>query len=123
MSRFEPTPEQQEQWELQQIKQGNSRLFARPIGSVMRKLLAEKGYAAVQASQELADAWPQAAGESLARFTRPGKLSRGVLLVEVANSLVLQEIHFEKSRILKALQTALPAHKFNDLRFRVVTNW
>jgi len=123
MASSEPTPEQQEQWELQQIKQSNSRLFARPIGSVMRKLLAEKGYAAVQASQELAEAWPHAVGESLAKYTRPGKLARGVLSVEVANSLVLQEIHFEKNRVLKALQVALPAHKLSDLRFRVVTNW
>ncbi|MGN6135152.1 MAG: DUF721 domain-containing protein [Aureliella sp.] len=122
MTLREPTPEEREQWDLAQIKQGRSRLFARPIGSVMRKLLSEKDYAAAQSAQDLTDAWTRIVGQPLASSTRPGKIAKGVLLVEVANSLALQEIHFEKSRILKALQTELPAHKLVDLRFRVVTH-
>ena len=122
MSNREPTPEEVERWELAQIKQGHSRLFARPIGSVMRKLLAEKDYGAAQSAQDLADVWTRIAGPTLAPVTRPGKVSKGVLLVEVANSLALQEIHFQKTKLLKALQTELPAHKVTDLRFRIVTH-
>ncbi len=122
MSREEPTPEQIEQWELGQIKQGHSRLFARPIGSVMRKLLAEKDYASLQSSQTLVDAWQSIAGERLAKVTRLGKVTRGILLVEVANSLALQDIHFEKPRLLKALQAQFPELKLTDLRFRIVTH-
>lgn len=123
MSTREPTPEELERWELAQIKQGRSRLFARPIGSVMRKLLAEKDYASAQSAQDLADVWTRIAGPNLAPVTRPGKVSKGVLLVEVANSLALQEIHFQKTKLLKSLQTELPAHKVTDLRFRIVTHY
>jgi predicted nucleic acid-binding Zn ribbon protein len=122
MSRKEPTPEEQEQWDLAQIKQGNSRLFARPIRSVMRRLLAEKGYATIESAQQLSDAWPSIVGEMLAKVTRPGKVSKGVLLVEVAHSLALQEIHFQKSKILKAVEAQLPAYKLTDLRFRIVSH-
>lgn len=118
----EPTPEEKEKWNLAQIKQSHSRLFARPIGSVMRKLLAEKDYGSVQSAQELADAWNRIVGLPLAQSTRPGKVAKGVLMVEVASSLALQEIHFEKNRILKALQAELPACKLVDLRFRIVTH-
>ncbi len=52
---MEPTPEEREQWDLQQIKQSHSRLFARPIGSVMRKLLSSKSYGAIQSSKSLSD--------------------------------------------------------------------
>jgi predicted nucleic acid-binding Zn ribbon protein len=122
MAFSEPTPEEREQWELAQIKQSNSRLFARPIGSVMRKLLSEKGYGAIESAQEMLDAWPAMVGERLAKVTRPGRVAKGVLLVEVANSQALQEIHFEKTKILKAIQRDLPAHQVTDLRFRIVTH-
>ena len=122
MTLRDPTPEEREQWELAQIKQGHSRLFARPIGSVMRKLLGEKDYLSVQSAQDVVDAWTRIVGEPLAKSTRPGKVSKGVLLVEVASSLALQEIHFQKTRILKALQADLPAYKLVDLRFRIVTH-
>ena len=122
MTLREPSPEELEQWELSQIKQGHSRLFARPIGSVMRKLLAEKDYGSLQSAQDLSDGWTKVVGPTLGKATRVGKISKGVLLVEVANSLALQEIHFQKSRLLKALQAELPAHKINDLRFRIVTH-
>lgn len=122
MTLREPTPEEREKWELAQIKQGHSRLFARPIGSVMRKLLAEKDYGTVQSAQDLLDAWSRVVSPSLVKATRPGKITKGVLLVEVANSLALQEIHFDKNRILKELQKELPAHKLVDMRFRIVSH-
>ena len=122
MTLRDPTPEEREQWDLAQIKQGNSRLFARPIGSVMRKLLAEKDYGTVQSAQDLLDAWARVISPSLVKSSRPGKIAKGVLLVEVANSLALQEIHFEKTKILKELQRELPAYKLVDMRFRIVSH-
>jgi hypothetical protein len=118
---MDPTPEQREQWDLQQIKQGHSHLFARPIGTVMRRLLREKGYGAVESNQALADVWVGVVGDKLAATTRVGKISRGTLMVEVNGSQALQEIHFQKSTILKAVQAALPAQKITDLRFRHVS--
>ena len=41
-------------------------------------------------------------------MTEVGQLRRGVLEVTAANSLVMQELGFEKERILQELQTARP---------------
>jgi predicted nucleic acid-binding Zn ribbon protein len=122
MALNEPTPEERERWDLAQINQRNSRIFAKPIGSVMRKLLSEKGYGAIESAQQLIDAWPNIVGPTLAQVARPGRVAKGVLMVEVANSQALQEIHFQKSKILKALQRDLPAYQVTDIRFKVVSH-
>jgi hypothetical protein len=113
------TPEQQERLDLEQIKQGRSHLVPRPIGSIMRRLLNENGYAAIATRQALLDVWREILGESLASCARPGKVWRGKLLIEVSSSQALQEIHFRKDAILKALQAALPSYKIKGLSFKV----
>ncbi len=117
----EPTPEEREKWELAQIKQGHTPFFARPIRSVMRKLMNERGYASVESSGELVDAWPEVAGARLAGSTRVGKIAKGVLLVEVNSSMALQEAHFDKQRLLRSLREKLPHVSITDLRFRMAS--
>ncbi|MFO1063628.1 MAG: DUF721 domain-containing protein [Pirellulales bacterium] len=117
--REEPTPEQIEAWELGQIKQQKSRLYARPIGSVMRRLMSERDYGAVESSQNLIDAWAAAVGPERVTNTHPVKVTKGVLQVDVADSSTLQEMHFDRLRLLKSLQAALPEFKITDIRFRV----
>lgn len=114
--------ERQEQADLAQIRQVKSRLNAKPIGGILRRLVAERGYAAEQAQRLTQEQWRAAAGPELSRQTRPGKVSRGVLYVEVSDNIVLQELHFQKRSILKSLQAASPEAKIIDLRFRVVTD-
>lgn len=120
MRRNEPTPEEQERWDLAQIKQGNSRLFARPIKSIVRRLLSKEGYGAIESMQQLLDQWPSIVGGELAKVTRPQKVSRGVLLVLVRNSQANHEINFQKTKILTAVQAAAPGVKLNRVRFQVV---
>ncbi len=119
MSRLEPTEEEMEAWNLAQIKQRGSNLHAKPIGSVMRKLMAQRGYAAIQATNELHENWKEIVGEVLASLTCPGNVSRGVLQVIVSDSGAMQELSFRKKQILAALKVKLPEAKVEDLRFRV----
>ncbi len=111
--------EQEEHWHLSQIRQRPSRLSAKPIGSVVRRLMAQSGYGQTQVSQQLAELWQSAAGDALAGLTRPGKLSRGVLLVLVSDSATLQELTFQKRKILSKLQQAAPQFNIRDLKPRV----
>ncbi len=115
----DPTPEQQEAWDLSQIKQRHSRLNAKPIGSVIRNLMARRGYGQTQAIDELLHHWRQAVGPTLANSTRPGNVSRGVLQVWVADSPSLQELSMCKRQVLQALQTAMPQAGFVDLRPKI----
>ncbi len=118
---MEPTPEERERWELEQIKQSHSRLYARQIGTVVRKLLTTKGYGAIQSTQSLQETWAGIVGEKLAAATRVGKISRGALLVEANSSQALQELHFQNQTILKRLKAELPEQKINRLNLRTAT--
>lgn len=119
MSRLEPTEEEIEAWNLAQIHQRRSNLHAKHIGSVMRKLMSQRGYAAIQATSELHEKWAEIVGEVLAQMTCPGNISRGTMQVVVSDSGAMQELSFRKKQILAALKAKLPEAKVEDLRFRV----
>jgi predicted nucleic acid-binding Zn ribbon protein len=86
---------------------------------IVAQLMAARGYARVQSVAVTRDAWNAAAGEKMSTHTSPGGLKRGVLEVLVRNSVVLQELTFQKKKILKKLVAALPDAKIEDLKFRV----
>jgi predicted nucleic acid-binding Zn ribbon protein len=91
----------------------------KPIAEVIAQLIQRRGYAQVRAASEWNEAWRQAAGEAFAAVTEVGLLRRGTLEVTAANSLVVQELGFEKERILAALQAARPDAGLKQLRFKV----
>ena len=89
------------------------------IRDVIAQLITLRGYGRFQADADLSAAWQAAAGESLARFSRAGKISRGRLEVTVTNSTTMQELSFQKQQILAELGRQLPNAKIRDVRFRV----
>ena len=89
----------------------------RRVGDVVAQLLARTGYARVQSTSALEEAWREAAGPLLVKNSRLGKLQRGVLRVTVANSTMAQEFSFQKKQILEKLVRLLPDETIRDLRF------
>ena len=89
------------------------------IGNILSELLARRGYARVQSGGSCAEAWSQAAGAAIAAYSRAGQVRRGVLEVQVANSLLIQELSFEKTRLLAKLAELVPDENIRDLKFRV----
>jgi predicted nucleic acid-binding Zn ribbon protein len=89
------------------------------IANVIAQLITARGYGRIQADANFAGAWKTTVGEALAKYTRPGRLRRGILEITVANSMTIQELTFQKQQFLKTLQTTLPDVKIRDLRFRV----
>ncbi len=92
---------------------------ARRIADVLSELEARRGYSRTKSSESLAEAWQATAGERAASHSRVGEVRRGTLEVIVANSMLAQELQFEKQRLLTQLIERLPDHKLRDLRFRV----
>lgn len=90
-----------------------------PIAEILSELMTRRGYARVQGSEAVAQAWREAAGELLAGHTRPCQVRRGALEVVVANSALMQELSYRKTEILSGLATLLPAEKIKNLKFRV----
>jgi predicted nucleic acid-binding Zn ribbon protein len=89
------------------------------IADVLAQLITARGYGRIQANADFTAAWQQAAGTTIAKYTRPGRLRRGTLEVMASNSTIIQELTFQKQQILARLQTALPDAKIRDIRFRV----
>lgn len=81
--------------------------------------MARRGYGRVQAAGLLSETWRKAAGDEFGSQTRPGQVRRGVLEVTVGNSILAQEISFQKGALLKKLAELAPDEKIRDLRFRV----
>lgn len=88
------------------------------ISDVLAQLIAKRGYGATETNAQLEQTWADLAGR-YAGATRALKINRGRLEVLVAHSTVLQELTFEKARLLKAAQQAMPDARISDLRFRV----
>jgi predicted nucleic acid-binding Zn ribbon protein len=89
------------------------------MSDILAQLVQKRGYAQVRADQAHRDAWQTAAGPAIAAVTEPGKITRGTLEVTAANSLVMQELSFEKERLLAAIQAAMPEAGIKQLRFKV----
>lgn len=91
---------------------------AKSIADVLSELEARRGYSRTKSSDSLTEAWHKSAGPAAAH-SRVGEVRRGTLEVIVANSMLAQELQFEKERLLSQLIELLPDHKLRDLRFRV----
>lgn len=91
----------------------------KPLGKVLARLLAKNNYGATETNRQLEAAWTAAAGARLAPFSRAIRVNRGRLEVLVAHSPMMQEITFEKQRILTAIRAALPDARIDDLKLRV----
>lgn len=94
------------------------------IGSLVNQLLARRGYAQIEATEQLhavissvlhSDLTEKQLGEQII----VGKISRGVLQVFAADSVILQELTFQKRSILKRIQKEMPQSNITDVRFKV----
>lgn len=93
------------------------------LGKVLSELIALKGLARVQGTQQLQQAWKLAAGDDVAKNSSVIALSRGVLQIGVSNTGQLSELaSFHKQTLLATLQQQQPQLKIKDLKFRLKTD-
>jgi len=96
-------------------KQRNrSHAIKSPIMAVLRRY----GVQQQLTSQSLEAIWSEIVGPVLAKESRTGKIDRGVMLVAVANSSVLQELSLRKLEILDRLHQHETWKEVRDLKFR-----
>ncbi len=93
------------------------------VRKVLSELIALKGLARVQSTEQLQQAWRSVAGAELGRKSRVLKLTRGVLNVGVSNSALLNELAgFHKQALLEQLHQQFAHLKIQDIRFRLKTD-
>ena len=92
---------------------------AKKMGDVVGQLLVKRGYGNVQQAQSLQQIWQGVAGEKYAANTKAAQLRRGVLEVLVANSAVMQELTFIKTKLVKVLAQSAAEQNIQNIRFKV----
>ena len=91
----------------------------KPIGNILAELLARRGYGRLQAADACAAAWQQAAGAAWPPDRGPARFAAACWRCGCNNSTLVQELSFEKARLLNDLIELLPDEKIRDLKFRV----
>jgi hypothetical protein len=67
----------------------------------------------------LIDVWNKAVGPQIASQSRPEHVRREILLVKVANSVWMQQLHFLKEEIIGKVNTVLGKTSVKDIRFAI----
>lgn len=93
-----------------------------PLGEILARLIAARGWGRRQARLHLERAWVAAVGSEQEPHTRVLGLRRGVLEVEVNSPVLLQELaSYHKRTLLAKLRQCLPNHMLTDVRFKAGT--
>lgn len=100
-------------------KEAMKKRSPRKIGAIIGQLMARRGYAQVQASEEMDRVLQQVVGPALAQSCRCGNVRRGTLDVTVSDSVASQELSFQKRAIVKAMQQEYPNSGIKAVRFSV----
>jgi hypothetical protein len=91
-----------------------------PLGDVLSRLMALRGYGRVRTRRQLADVWRAAAGEKIAARTTVMGLRHGVLQIGVSNAALLGELtSFHRHSLLESLQKSNGDYAIRDLKFRL----
>lgn len=89
------------------------------LSEILSRLFAARGWGRRQARLHLEKAWETVVDAKTAQHTRFMGVRRGVLEIEVDNSVLMQELaHFHKRKILEKLRGLLAGTTVNDLRFK-----
>jgi len=89
------------------------------VADLLSSLMSRRGYAQQKSAADCTSAWQNAVGSELAKDSRAGDVRRGVLEVIVRNSVLMQELTFQKRQLIKRLGRLVPERKIRDIRFRV----
>ncbi len=93
------------------------------LSEILADLIIRRGYARQLESSRFQQAWNTVVENRLANHSCPGNLRRGVLEVSVENSIVMQELTFQKNQILKKLNQEMENENrsptIHDIRFRI----
>jgi predicted nucleic acid-binding Zn ribbon protein len=87
------------------------------IGKVLTRLMARRGFQRQISQEQLEITWAEAVGETLAGQTRLGSLCRGTLEVFIRHKIFEQELSFQQTELINALNVALSEKKIKRLKF------
>lgn len=110
----------------QELKQAielvaHRQVFARrpqTVGRWIGRVVARRGISSGQAQAELQQAWREICDPILINQTQVLSIRHRKLQVRVGNSLINQQLHFDRARLLQELQTRFPHLSLQGLVFQ-----
>ncbi len=87
------------------------------IDEILARALQKRHVPFRQEDRRLIETWGRAVGPQIASQSRPEHLRGEVLLVKVANSVWMQQLHFLKEEIIGKVNTCLGTTSVKDIRF------
>lgn len=69
-------------------------------------------------STKIEEHWPTLVGHPLQQLSKPGRIVKGILLVNVQNSVARQELMFRQKEILKKIQQLCPQSRIQKIVFK-----
>ncbi len=89
------------------------------LGDILGRLFTSRGWGRKNDRMKLEIAWAEAAGPQLLKDTRVMLVRRGVMEIEVKNSVLMQELaQYHKRALLGKLRKLLPTMTLTDLKFK-----
>lgn len=90
------------------------------LSDILAKLFAAKGWGRKSERARLEQAWAETVGPEFGADTRVlAARPRGVIEIEVRNTVLMQELaQYHKRRLLTLLKAKLPGQTVSDLKFR-----
>ncbi len=92
-----------------------------PVSEILPGIIQQKGWEIQLELYDIFRNWFELVGEEIAGCSRPLKVERGVLWVEVENSAWLQQLQYQKIWILDELNSFLQLSRLADLRLVLKT--
>lgn len=89
------------------------------IDEILARVLRKRNIPFRAEDRRLIEAWEKAVGPQIASQSRPEHLRREILLVKVANSVWMQQLHFLKEEIIGKVNTVLGKTSVKDIRFLI----
>jgi hypothetical protein len=90
-----------------------------PLQDILSNLFLDMKVDNKMANVKILGIWDQAVGERIAENTAPESIRRGILFVNVANSVWMQQLHFLKDEILAKINNALDSPRIKEIRFKI----
>ncbi len=87
------------------------------IGEIISRVMTREGYEKRSRQGPIYDLWPQVVGGLLAEKCRPIAIQKGVLIVQVDDSVWMHELQIQKYQILERLWELAGKDEVSDIRW------
>ncbi|MFC9917226.1 MULTISPECIES: DUF721 domain-containing protein [Agromyces] len=90
----------------------------KPLGAAIDALTAQLGWTGALSQQELLSAWPEIAGEDIARHSEPIAIEGGVLQVRCESTAWATQLRMMREELIRAILERHPRAGVDTIRFQ-----